>query len=161
MGGGKVKVLKRIFLTLLIVIIALPFVSYAGIVITNNCIADKIEKDLVKYQMPSDTELLDSISIAGKLSGNGNGMQYMGAILVKSNLSAEELREYYDLDFDYIEVRKQENRTLDFIHHSYSFNNFPETQEISCYSIVCWDSNRKECFGEFVSELLDFDIRGH
>ncbi len=153
------KALKRVFLILLIVIILLPFVSYAGIVITNNCIADKIEKDLVKYQMPSGTELVDSISVANKLTGNG--MQYMGAILVKSSLSAEELFEYYESSFDYIEVRKQENKTLDFDHLSYSFSKFPEAQDESYYSIICWDSNRKELVGEYLSDFLDFDIRGH
>ena len=155
------KALKRVFSILLIVIIALPFVSYAGIVITNNCIADKIEKDLVKYQMPSGTELVDSISVANKLTGNGNGMQYMGAILVKSSLSAEELFEYYESSFDYIEVRKQENKTLDFDHLSYNFSKFPEAQDGSYYSIICWDSNRKELVGEYLSDFLDFDIRGH
>lgn len=155
------KAIKRIFLILLIVIILLPFVSYAGIAITNNCIADKIEKDLVKYQMPSDTELVDSVSAANKLTGNGNGMQYMGAILVKSALSAEELREYYDSDFDYIEVRKQESKTLDFELHSYKFSKFPEAQDGSYYSVICWDSNRKELVGECLSDFLDFDIRGH
>lgn len=155
------KTLKRIFLILLIVIILLPFASYAGIAITNNCIADKIEKDLLKYQMPSDTELVDSVSAANKLTGNGNGMQYMGAILVKSALSAEELREYYDSDFDYIEVRKQENKTLDFELLSYNFSKFPEAQDGSYYSVICWDSNRKELVGECLSDFLDFDIRGH
>ncbi len=155
------KTLKRVFSIFLIVIISLPFVSYAGIVITNNCIADKIEKDLVKYQMPSDTELVDSVSAANKLTGNGNGMQYMGAILVKSALSAEELREYYDSDFDYIEVRKQESKTLDFDNLSYNFSKFPEAQDGSYYSVICWDSNRKELVGEYLSDFLDFDIRGH
>ena len=155
------KAIKRIFLILLIIMIALPFVSYAGIVITNNCIADKIEKDLAKYQLPSDTELVDSISAAGKMSGSGNGMQYMGAILVKSKLSAEELKEYYDSDFDYIEVRKQENKTLGFDLISYSFSKFPKAQDGTCCSVICWDSNREELVGDVISEILDFDIRGH
>ena len=29
------------------------------------------------------------------------------------------------------------------------------------YSIICWDDDRREMFGGFISELLDFDIRGH
>ena len=155
------KAIKRIFLILLMAIISLPFVSYAGIVITNNCIADKIEKDLAKYQLPSDTELVDSISAAGKMSGNGNGMQYMGAILVKSKLSAEELKEYYDSDFDYIQVRKQESKTLGFDLISYSFSKFPKAQDGTYYSVICWDSNREELVGECLSDFLDFDIRGH
>ena len=155
------KAVKRIFLVLLIVIISLPFVSYSGIVVTNNWIADRIEKNLVKYQLPSETELLDSVSVAGKLTGSGNGMQYMGAILVESNLNAEELKKHYGSDFEYIEVRKQKNETLVFDHGSYSFQNLPKTQDTPCYSIICWDANRKELVGDVISEILDFDIRGH
>ena len=151
------KKAKRRFLFLVIVIIA----SYIGIVITNNAIADKVEKDLVAYPFPANTELIDSISIAGKLTGNGNGMQYMGAILVDSDLNEKELKEYYNLRFDYIEVRKQESATLDFIHPGYSFDDFPETQEGAYYSITCWDDNRRETFGDLIAGVLDFDFRGH
>ncbi len=156
------KVLKRTLVVLLIIIFALPIISYIGIVITNNTIADKIEKDLVAYELPIDTEFVDSISIAGKLTGNGNGMQYMGVILVNSDLSEEDLKEYYSSEFEYIEVRKQETAKIDFIHaRNYSFNSFSEINKDSYYSITCWDDDRREKFGDFVSELLDFDIRGH
>lgn len=155
------KILKRIFLILVIVVITLPIVLYIDIVITNNSIADKIEKDLAGYQLPTNTELVDSISIAGKLTGNGNGMQYMGAILVESDLSEEELKEYYSSEFDYIEVRKQGTAAIDFIHpRDYSFNGFSENNN-NYYSITCWDDDRPEKYGEFISELLDVDIRGH
>ena len=53
--------------------------------------SEKIEKDLVSYELPTNTKLVDSISVAGKLAGNGNGMQYMGSVLVVSDLSEEEL----------------------------------------------------------------------
>ncbi len=156
------KILKRIFLILLIIIIVLPIISYVGIVITNNYIADKIEKDLVAYELPTNTEFVDSISIAGKMTGSGNGMQYMGAILVKSDLSEEELNEYYTSSFDFIEVRKQDDANIDFIHpKNYRFNAFEEENKDFYYSITCWDSNRKEIYGDFITELLDFDIRGH
>lgn len=156
------KILKRIFLILVIVIITLPIISYIGIVVTNNIIADKIEKELVAYALPPNTDLMDSISIAGKLTGNGNGMQYMGAILVDSELSKQELKEYYSSEFEYIEVRKQETANIDFINTSnYSFNNFSEINKDYCYSITCWDDDRGEKFGEFIAKLLDIDIRGH
>ena len=38
------KIVKRIFVILITLIIALPIISYIGIVITNNSIADRIEK---------------------------------------------------------------------------------------------------------------------
>ena len=154
------KILKRILVVLLSVIIVLPIISYIGIVITNNIIADNVEKDLVAYELPINTKLVDSISIAGKLTGNGNGMQYMGAILVESDLSEEELKEYYSSKFDYIEVNEQETVNLDFI-QNVSFNADIKSGDKTYYSIICWDDDRREMFGDFISELLDFDIRGH
>ena len=154
------KALKITILTLLIIIFVLPIISYIGIVITNNAIADKIEKDLVAYELPTDTELVDSVSKAAKLTGSGNGMQYLGAILVESNLSEEELKEYYDAGFDDIEVNVQETASLDYIQKVY-FNSKLEPGEKTYYSIVCWDFDRREIFGDFITELLDFDIRGH
>ena len=158
--GDDMKILKRIFIILAIVVIVLPILSYIGIVITNNTIADKIEKDLVAYELPKNTELVDSISIAGKLTGNGNGMQYMGAILVDSDLSKEELKEHYSFEFDYIEVNEQDTVNLNFI-RNVSFNADIESRDKTYYSIICWDDDRKEMFGDFISDLLDFDIRGH
>ena len=154
------RIVKKIFITLLIAIFILPVISYIGIVVTNNSIADKIEKDLVSYQLPSNTKLVDSVSAAAKLTGNGNGMQYMGAILVDSDLSKEELKEYYSSEFDFIEVNKQESAKLDYI-QNVSFSEDIEMVDKTYYSIICWDDDRREKFGDFISELLDFDIRGH
>ena len=154
------KIVKRIFIISLIVMFVLPIISYIGIVVTNNSIADKIEKELVSYELPTNTKLVDSVSVAGKLTGNGNGMQYMGAILVDSYLSKEELKEYYSSKFDYIEVNEQETENLDFI-QNVSFDADIVSGDKTYYSIICWDDNRREILGDFISELLDFDIRGH
>ena len=154
------KALEKIFVIFLIVIIVLPIILYIGIVVANNSIAATIKHDLVRYEMPQDTELVDSISKAGKLNGNGNGMQYMGVILVKSSLNRDELEDYYSSDFDFIEVRKQDTPVLDFDLGSYSFKGLSETENESYYSIVCWDDGRDE-YGAFISELLDLDLRGH
>ncbi len=154
------KIVKRILIVLLIVIFVLPIVSYIGIVVTNNSIAEKIEKHLVSYELPTNTKLVDSISVAGKLTGSGNGMQYMGAILVDSDLSKDALEEYYSSKFDYIEVNEQKTVNLDFI-QNVSFNADIESGDTTYYSIICWDGDRRAMFGDFISELLDFDIRGH
>ena len=84
----------------------------------------------------------------------------MGAILVDSDLSLEELKEYYSSEFDYIEVNEQETVNLDFI-QNVSFNADIKSGDKTYYSIICWDDDRREMFGDFISELLDFDIRGH
>ena len=61
----------------------------------NNNTAYKVEKELCETPLPEKTELIESISRAGKLTGNGNGMQYFGAILIQSELSLKELDDYY------------------------------------------------------------------
>lgn len=152
---------KKLFKFIAPIIIALPIVLYIALVITNDGIARRIEKDLSKFIPPTNTVLVDSISIAGKLTGNGNGMQYMGSILVTSDLSKEELFEYYSQHFDDIEVREQETEVLDFINtRNYSFKLFSDPNA-TYYSITCWDANRGGQFNDFITQLLDLDIRGH
>ena len=63
--------------------------------VANNAVALGVEKDLKSIPVPAHTEIVESISVAGKLAGNGNGMQYFGAVLLKSDLTLEELQTYY------------------------------------------------------------------
>lgn len=65
-----------------------------SIPLINNHTAYKVEKALCEIPLPEETELIESLSQAGKLTGNGNGMQYFGAILIRSELSLEELETY-------------------------------------------------------------------
>ena len=150
--------MKRIFCGVLVILV----VFYAGIVFTNNRIAAKVEKELRTAPLPEDTVLLDSLSIAGKLVGNGNGMQYMGSILVISDLTEEELYDFYSEAFHYIEVRKQETQKIDFLNSSeYSFELFGDPEHHDHYSITYWGSPGDLGMGEFVTTLLDMDLRGH
>ena len=63
--------------------------SVISIPLINNHTAYKVEKALCEIPLPEETELIESLSQAGKLTGNGNGMQYFGAILIRSDLSLE------------------------------------------------------------------------
>ena len=86
----------------------------------NNNIAYKVEKELCETPLPEKTELIESISRAGKLTGNGNGMQYFGAILIQSELSLKELDDYYSdhrsNEWEYL-VEIQEGQSIDVIDH--------------------------------------------
>lgn len=66
-----------------------------SIPLINDHTAYKVEKVLCEIPLPQETELIESLSQAGTLTGNGNGMQYFGAILIRSVLSLEELGAYY------------------------------------------------------------------
>lgn len=66
----------------------------------NDRVAKETADTLVELPLPEDTEWIETVYKAGKLVGCGNGMQYFGAILIRSGLSMEELQEYYS---DYAE----------------------------------------------------------
>ncbi len=66
-----------------------------SIPLINNHTAYKVEKALCEIPLPEETELIESLSRAGKLTGNGNGLQYFGAIVIRSELSLDELDAYY------------------------------------------------------------------
>ncbi len=146
---------------IVIIILLLPILAYSAIVITNNVIADRVEKALASHALPEGTTLLDSLSAAGRFEGNGNGMQYMGAILVESESSSEELKKHYGTEFDFIEVRRQETAELNFTHDSFSFDGFSEVTDKSYFAVICQESDRRELFGDFLCALLDLDVRGH
>ena len=88
--GGHMKKLKLVGILAAVVLIG----SVISIPLINNHTAYKVEKALCEIPLPEETELIESLSQAGKLTGNGNGMQYFGAILIRSELSLEELETY-------------------------------------------------------------------
>ena len=121
----------------------------------NNNIAYKVEKELCETPLPEKTELIESISRAGKLTGNGNGMQYFGAILIRSDLSLEELDAYYSgyrsNEWECL-VETQEGQSIELIDHETL--QFSVEIKDSCYYILySWGSGN--------SLLEELDIRGH
>lgn len=142
------KILLIIFLSIIILIILF-------IPITNNFIAWRVESKIKNIPLPQDTKIIDSISVAGKLTGNGNGMQYFGAILVKSDLDLIELEDYYKNyreDEWSLNIKKQNTAKIDVIEHGdYSFNT-KESLE-NCYIVYSWEDSKLE--------ILSLDIRGH
>jgi len=112
-----------------------------SIPLINNHTAYKVEKTLCEIPLPEETELIESLSQAGKLTGNGNGMQYFGAILIRSDLSLEELDAYYS--------RYRSNEWVD--HGTLQFAE--EIKDRGYYIVYSWGSGN--------SLLDELDIRGH
>lgn len=123
--------------------------------IVNDYCAYMVEKELCATPLPENTQLIDSVSKAGKLTGNGNGMQYLGAILIKSGLAMEQLDSYYsnyrENEWEYL-VTVQTGCDLSFI----ELDKLRFSQEVTAdgYYIVCSWGRGIELF-----EMLD--IRGH
>lgn len=126
-----------------------------SIPLVNNFIAYKVEKALCEIPLPEKTELIESLSQAGKLTGNGNGMQYLGAILIRSELSLEELDVYYsdyrDNEWEYL-VEAQEGKSIEVIDHG-TLQFTEEIKDSGYYIVYSWGSGN--------SLLVEWDIRGH
>lgn len=124
--------------------------------IFNDHTAKNTADELAALPLPDHTELIESIYQTGKLVGNGNGIQYFGAILIQSGLSLEELQEYYKAyakhDWECV-VEKQAGAEITFIEHeSLAFQTKMEGDNY--YIVYSWGSSSNSIFQEL-------DIRGH
>ena len=126
-----------------------------SIPLINNHTAYKVEKKLCETPLPEKTELIESISRAGKLTGNGNGMQYFGAIIIRSDLSLEELDAYYSgyrsNEWECL-VETQEGQQIEVIDHG-TLQFTEEIKDSGYYIVYSWGSEN--------SLLKELDIRGH
>jgi len=149
--------LKKTFLLILVIAVVVPILLVLSTPFINNYIAYSIKKDLVKVSLPDKTELIDHLSSAGKLTGNGNGMQFFGAILIKSELTLEELNDYYSKyredEWSYI-VEKQVSNTIAFLNGHLKFRASKADEELINYYIVY-------TWGNSDYPLSELDIRGH
>ncbi len=106
-------------------------------------------------ELPDNTEYIETFSEAAKLVGNGNGMQYLGGILIKSGLSLDELQRYYaqfaENEWEYI-VERQTGQEIGFVEHG-SVRLSAEIEDDTYFIVYSWGSNNS------VFSILD--IRGH
>lgn len=143
------KIIKCFVVLCIIGILLIPVV--------NNWTAKKVEQDLLALSIPEATEVIDSISKAGKITGNGNGMQYFGAILVKSELSIDELNIFYEQfrnnEWDCIVVNQKQPQ-IDFFEY-YDELRFSEydNEKGDFFIIYSW--------GDGISPFDELDLRGH
>ena len=149
----------RLWIRVTMVFVAVVLLLFAvGIPVANNAIALGVENDLKDIPLPENTVLVESTSKAGKMVGNGNGMQYFGAILIESDLSFEELDAYYQAyragSFDCLIAEQVSSDILVVEHGDLAFRH---TEYGDGYYIVyTWGSAP-----DWARDWLDTDLRGH
>ena len=129
----------------------LPIVLNIVVMSVNDAYAARAEKKLKQLPMPQHTEYVESFSKAGKLSGNGNGMQYYCAMLITSELTLQQLQDHYG-QYDNCYVYEQNTAGIDELHGSIRFNTDPVPD--NAYRVELWGDSPPWFF-------TDFDIRGH
>lgn len=135
------------------VILLFAFLSLGSL--SNDYTAKQTAKELRDLPLPEQTEWAETVWKAGKLVGNGYGMQYFGAILIKSELSLEQLQAYYAA-FAKEErrclVEKQEGKEIRATENiSLSFET--DASDGKYYIVYSWGSSN--------APFRNFDLRGH
>ncbi len=149
---NKCKLVFEIVLGILFAGIAVFLLS---VPIVNNNIASETARRVKEIELPEATEYIESFSKAGKLVGNGNGMQYLGGILIESELSLEDLESYYsqyaENEWECI-VEKQTGKNIRFVEHgTVSLNG--DIDGDNFYIVYSW--------GDGDSIYSELDLRGH
>ncbi len=149
----------RLWIRVAMVFVAVVLLLFAvGIPVANNAIALGVEKELKRIPLPASTELVESISKSGKLVGNGNGVQYFGAILIKSDLSPEDLDAYYqtyrNASYDCVIAGQLDNRILAIEHGDLAFRH--DEYGVGYYIVYTWGDAP-----DWAQDWLDTDLRGH
>ncbi len=147
------KIFLMIIISIIIFVFILIFIVMAFMKV-NDYSAYRVLTELKGVPLPEKTVMVDSTYAAGKMIGNGNGMQFLGDVLIKSELSYEELKDYYNNYSDTeLTVFEKDNITYYFHrkHYELTFKNYPNNSNY--YVVYKWGKGM--AFFEF------FDIRGY
>lgn len=152
--------IKRTIILLMLIIVVL---LYTSIVLANNYTAAQLEKRLKDCPIPPDTYVVDSLAIAGKMDGNGNGMQWYGFLLVDSDLSENALTEWYENticpnDDEWLRASRQETPYV-FEYQNKRFSRFSDSGKL--YKICLAKYSTAGCEETVWESILNFDVRGH
>ena len=135
--------MKKILVVIGCIVIVVVIGLLIAIPVSNNCIAKETAKIVNDLPVPEKTKYVESVSLASKLVGNGNGMQYFGAILIKSELSLDQLSKYYkgySNQISDIFVEKQKEQKIQVVEHqNLSFKTDIESDHF--YIVYAWGSN--------------------
>ena len=141
--------------------ILLAVLLYAGIVVSNNRIAEGLRQQVDGWPLPPDTERVESVAVAGKMDGNGNGMQYFGGALLHSRLDEAALRAWYEprlSDGESLRVARQDSPLL-FECDKRCFQDFEDDGRY--WVVMLCRYNSVDAEETPWDALLNLDIRGH
>lgn len=159
--NDKQKNKVRYFIRVLMVFIALLLLLFAVVVpVVNNAIALGVENRLEDLPLPEGATRIGSISAAGNLTGSHTGMQYFGAILIKSDLPVLDIIDFYNPyrhDIMDCMVEKQTDATVTINGKPLNEGNLRFTVEDvggDCYMVYSWGSTP-----DWARALLNTDSR--
>lgn len=148
---------------LLISLLILIVLFHAVIYVVNNFIAMGMERQLRNCLLPPESQIIESASVAGKVLGSGNGMQWYGILLIRSDMGQAELLQWYKKHVsrtgnDEIYVMRQDGPEM-FEYGERRFHSFPN--DGPCYQIQLFRNLAVGTESSIWESLLNLDLRGH
>ena len=143
--------MKKAIIPIVIGVLVISFL--VSVPLVNDLSAQNVAKQLTEIPLPDNTEIVESLSKAGKLVGNGNGMQYFGAMLIKSELTLDELSAYYSHISPDAVVKEQKTQKIEFLEHGKLSFKTNITDSGDYYVVYL--------FGSGITLFSELDIRGH
>jgi len=123
----------------------------------NNYIASEIVEELKVNPLPEKTTIVEEKYVAARLSGNGDGVQYFGALLLKSELSLDDLNKYYS--------QFSNDEESNIVDHQYEKD--IKQNELSSLQDVCFNTNIEGddyyilyTWGDYDGIFAHLDMRG-
>lgn len=148
------KILKYLLISVAFVLIvgAIATFMFRNLFISNDLI-DKFENEISSYE---GIEIIESQQTYGKLNGNGNGINYFGAVLLKADStdSLDKIVSKLSNKYDIVEYNRQTSSQIDSYlleHKSLSFDKSINPDE-EYYCIYYFHSSDKS---------NSFDVAGH
>ncbi len=92
------KIIKKLLIIIAftpVALIILAIIPFLIAPIINEVTLNGFAKQLYNSSLPANTKLIEKEAVCGKLNGNGNGMDFFACILIQSEMSLEELADYY------------------------------------------------------------------
>lgn len=152
------KMLLKGLKTFFLICLSIPFILILlfmlltiGVTIVNDINASNHQKDFCKVELPQDTSIVDNEYSIGHFDGNGNGTRYYLSMVIQSNLSLDELKEYYKNFNKYIEIQHFNDDTKTNFQFSYDkLTEYPED-----YYLILSIKEPNNLL------LYELDLRGH
>ncbi len=145
----KAAIVTAVIIALIALLIAIP-------PITNSIILSSLAGDFADEVATSGAQIIEAEKIYGKLNGNGNGISFFGALLVKKDSVADidALISELDEDFEIVEYYEPTNAQVTSKHLEHGNLEFDTDIASGEYLVLCFHESSHPMANEF-------DIKGH
>lgn len=118
----------------------------------NDSVLSSFSQQLYNCSLPEETVLVEKHKICGKLNGNGDGMDFLACILIKSDKTIKELEEHFKaLEFkgakssskmaevQVLNITDPKLKTEYLENEEITFSDFNNSSDQKYYAIVIYD----------------------